>query len=188
VEWQRRYIHSVKALELLEPIGESPELVQAYVQLGDHAAHGNGLQSSAVSLMEKGLTMAERLGDGMGVMQAARLLGHVLVYHTGEIQRGLDLCYRACEEARRMNNPVGLSQAAINLSRKYASLRDPEGALQWAEQAVKASEETGMLQGQIISTLAVALALVLRGDTAEALSRLETARQLAGQSGIELSG
>ena len=187
VEWQRRHTHSVKAVELLEPMGESPELAQAYVQLGDHAAHGHGLKSSAVPLMEKGLTMAEGLGDGMGVMQAARLLGHVLVYHTGEIERGLDLCYRACEEARRMNNPVGLSQAAINLSREYASLRDPEGALRWAEQAVKASEETGMLQGRIISTLAVALALVLRGDTAEALSRLETARQLAGQSGIELS-
>jgi tetratricopeptide (TPR) repeat protein len=187
LDWQRRHTHSVKAVELLEPIGESPELVQAYVQLGDHAAHGHGLKSSAVPLMEKGLSMAERLGDGMGVMQGARLLGHVLVHHTGEIQRGLDLCYRTCEEARRMNNPVGLSQAAINLSREYASLRDPEGALQWAEQSVKASQETGMLQGQIISTLAVALALVLRGDTAEALSRLETARQLAGQSGIGLS-
>ena len=187
LEWQQRHAHSLKAVELLETLGDGPELAQAYVQLGDHAAHGHGLKSSAVPLMEKGMNMAEMLGDGLGVMQAARLLGHVLVYHTGEIQRGLDLCYLAWEEARRMNNPVGLCQAAINLSREYASLRDAEVALHWAEQAEKASEETGMLQSRIISTLAVAWALVLRGDTAEALSRLEAAQQLARESGIELN-
>jgi DNA-binding CsgD family transcriptional regulator len=187
LEWQQRHAHSLKAVELLETLGDGPELAQAYVQLGDHAAHGHGLKSSAVPLMEKGMNMAEMLGDGLGVMQAARLLGHVLVYHTGEIQRGLDLCYLAWEEARRINNPVGLCQAAINLSREYASLRDAEVALHWAEQAEKASEETGMLQSRIISTLAIAWALVLRGDTAEALSRLEAAQQLAKESGIELN-
>jgi tetratricopeptide (TPR) repeat protein len=187
LDWQRRHSHSVKAVELLEPNGESSELAQAYVQLGDHAAHGHGLKSSAVPLMEKGLDMAERLGDGAGVMEAARLLGHVLVYHTGEIQRGLELYHRACEEARRMNNPIGFIAAAINLSREYAFLRDPEAALRWAEQAIEASKEAGTLQGQIISTLAVAWALILRGDATAALSSLETTQQVATKGGIELS-
>ena len=86
LDTERRYSHNVKAVALLEPEGESLQLAQAYVQLGDNAVHGHGDRSSGLPLMEKGLALAERLGDTAGVIEAARWLGHALVYHTGEIQ------------------------------------------------------------------------------------------------------
>src|ERR687896_128165 len=83
---ERRYSHNVKAVALLEPEGESRQLAQAYVQLGDNAVHGHGDRSGGLPLMEKGLALAERLGDTAGGIEAARWLGHALVYHKREIQ------------------------------------------------------------------------------------------------------
>jgi DNA-binding CsgD family transcriptional regulator len=183
----RRYSHHVKAVALLEPEGESLQLAQAYVQLGDDAIHGHGDRSSGLPLMEKGLALAERLGDTAGVIEAARWLGHALVYHTGEIQLGLALYQRCYEEARKIGNLVTLSEAATDLSREYSPLRDAERALQWAERAVDASKQAGTVRQQIASALALAWACILQGDAARACLNQETAEQMARRVGVEIT-
>jgi class 3 adenylate cyclase len=181
----RRNSHSVKAVALLEPEGESPQLALAYVQLGSNAVHGHGERSTGVPLMEKGLALAERLGDSQGVMQAARRLGHALVYHTGEISRGLGLYQRSFEEARKIGNLLTVSEAATALSREYASLRDTDNTLRWAEQAVEPSKQAGTLQLQVQSALGVAWACILQGDAARARLSLGAAEQVARKAGVE---
>jgi hypothetical protein len=57
------YSHCLKAVELLEPQGESPLLAQAYARLGFYIGNRQGPVSAAISLTEKGLALAERLGD-----------------------------------------------------------------------------------------------------------------------------
>jgi tetratricopeptide (TPR) repeat protein len=185
---ERRYSHNVKAVALLEPEGESRQLAQAYVQLGDNAIHGHGDRSGGLPMMEKGLALAERLGDTAGVIKAARWLGHALVYHTGEIQRGLALYQRCYQEARKMGNLVTLSEAAIDLSREYSPLRDAENALRWAEQAVDASKQAGTVRQQMASALALAWACILQGDAPRACLSLETAEQMARKAGVEVGG
>ena len=179
--------HNVKAVALLEPEGESPQLAQGYVQLGWDLAHGHGLNSEAVSLMEKGLSQAERLGDVVGVIEAARMLGHVLVYHTGEIERGLKLFQRGYEEVRNQGDLVRLSEVASELSQEYAYLRDAEEAHLCAEQAIQASRQAGTIRGQTLSALALAWACSLRGDATATLLNLDTAQQLARKAGVEVT-
>jgi predicted ATPase len=181
-----RYSHNVKAVELLEPGGESTQLAQAYVQLGDIAIHGYGQRATGVPLMEKGLALAERLGDTAGVIQAARRLGHALVYHTGEINRGLGLYSQGFEEARKLGNLVVLSDAAYDLAHEYAYLRDSENALRWAEQAVDASKQAGTLRHRVESAVALAWACILQGDASRAHSSLEAAQQVARTVGTEI--
>ncbi len=182
-----RRSHNLNAVELLETEGDSPQLAQAYAQLGDDTAHGLGPISTAVPMMEKGLALAERLGDVPAVIEASRLLGHVLVYHTGEIRRGLDLFQRGCEEARQMGDLVALSEAASGLSREFAYLRVAAEALHWAEQAAGASQQVGTLRQQLVSALALSWARILQGDTEVALASLETVRQLEERAGVEFS-
>jgi len=182
---QKVYSHCLKALALLEPEGEIPQLALAYGHLGWMAAHGYGPRTDAVPLLLKGLDLAERLGDATGVIDIARLLGHVLVYHTGEISRGLKLYQRCCDEARQAGNFVAFSQAAIELSREYNYLRDTGSGLHWAEQGREASQHAGTLPSQLLSNLALAWAQILRGDAAGSISSLETALQTARKGGIE---
>jgi predicted ATPase len=144
-----RQSHNLKAVDLLEPEGESSELARAYAQLGYDAAHGFGERSSAIPLMEKGLALAEGLDDGAGVIAAAGSLGHVLVYHTGQIRRGLEVYQSGCAEARRRGNLIALSEAAGRLSREYAFLRDAGEALRWAQEAAEAAKQSGAFGPQI---------------------------------------
>ena len=182
---EKAYSHCLEAVAVLEAEGEGPQLALAYAQLGYTAAHFREV-APAIPLMEKGLALADQLGDATGVIEAARLLGHVLVYHTGEVRRGLELLHRSCEGARKKGDLVRLSEAAMNLSREYATLRDSESALRWAEEGVEAGKQAGTLRGRVISAISLALARTLRGDSEGVLSGLEGAQQMARKGGLEL--
>ena len=182
----RRYSHNVKAVALLEPEGESPQLAQAYVQMGDDAIHGDGERSTGLPLMERGLALAERLGDSAGIIEATRRMGHALVYHTGEISLGFGLFSRGFEEARNLGNLVVVSEAAFDLSHEFAYLRDSENALRWAGQAAEASKQAGTFRHQVESALGLAWAYILQGDVSRARSSLEAAQQVARTAGTEI--
>ena len=181
------YAHSLKAVELLESEGESPELAQAYALVGWYAAHGFGEKTIAIPMLERGLGQAERLDDPPAAISIARGLGHVLVYHRGEISRGLQMYRQGCEEARQSGDLVTLGLAASELSCEYAYLREPESALRWAVEARHSSEQAGTLRGQVYSGLSLAWARALLGDCVGALSGLETAQRAADRAGIELT-
>jgi DNA-binding CsgD family transcriptional regulator len=180
-----RHSHGVKAVQLLEPEGESPQLSQAYVRLGLSAVHGFGGLSTGLPLMEKGLALAERLGETVEVIEGASALGHALVFHTGEIDRGLGLFRRGFEEAKKTGDLVALSETAGELSWQYAYLRDVQEALPWAEQAVDASKQAGTVGHQVESALELAWACILQGDASRARLSLETAEQVARKAGVE---
>lgn len=186
-DWEKAYEHGLKSVTLLEPQGETSQLARVQALLGYCAAHRSEPVSKAIPLLEKALTLADRLGDAVGVRQAAVLLGVVLVDHAGEVKRGLELVHKSWEGARERNDPVVLSEVAGHLSLCYARLRDAEAALQWAEQAVDASKQSGTFRHQILSTLFLAWASILRGDIPRALLSLETAQQVARKGGIEVS-
>jgi DNA-binding winged helix-turn-helix (wHTH) protein/tetratricopeptide (TPR) repeat protein len=184
---EKGYTHAGKAVTLLEPKGDSVELAQAYARVGHIAAHRNEPLSAGLTPLEKGLALAQRLGDTAGVGEAAASLGHVLVYHAGTMNRGLELAHEGYEAAKRSGDKVLLADAVLRVSESYLTLRDTDGALHWAEEAVEVSSQSGVLFSQIQSSLLLGWASILQGDTARAVLGLETAQQTAKKAGVELT-
>lgn len=191
---EKAYTHAAKAVTLLEPKGDSVELALAYTRFGYIAAHRSEPLSAGImpletgiTPLEKGLALAQQLGDAAGVGEATMSLGHVLVYHAGGIQRGLELAHEGYEAAKRSGDKVLLAEAVLRLSESYLMLRDTDGALRWAEEAVEVSGQSGAFRSQIQSSLLLAWASILRGDTARAVPSLEAVQPTAKKAGIEVT-
>jgi len=185
-DWEAGHSHALKALALLEPEGDSAQLAGAYVQAGHGAAHLDGPISGAIALMEKGLTMAERLDNVAEATLAMNYLGHALVYHAGEIGRGLELHHNSWEMAKERNNLVACAGAAYLLSSDYASLRDVDSTIQWAERGMEVADLSGTMHRKMNCSLRLAWASMLGGHIPRALRGLETAREVAGKISAEL--
>ncbi|MCH8062826.1 MAG: AAA family ATPase, partial [Chloroflexi bacterium] len=178
-DWEVSHSYALKAVELLEPEGESVQLGRAYAQAGHTAAHLSGPISGAIALMENGLAMAEQLGNEVGATNAANHLAHALVYHAGEIERGLELHHRIWEIAKASNNPVASATVAFMLSSAYISLRDVDGAIQWSERGVEAAGIAGLMHRRLLCSLTLAQASILRGEVSRAFQGLEMAQEIA---------
>lgn len=185
---EKGYRHSVESLRLLEPEGDTIELAQAYTRLGLVSAHRQNVPLSAgIASLEKGLALAHRLGDAATLAEAEMSLGHVLVYHVGDIKRGLELAHEGYEAAKRSGDTVLLAETVLRVAEEYLMLLDGDRAWRWAEKALDISSRSGAPRHQILSSLLMGGAYILRGDGPQALLSLETARQLTQRTGVEFS-
>jgi DNA-binding winged helix-turn-helix (wHTH) protein/tetratricopeptide (TPR) repeat protein len=185
---EKGYSHSVEALKLLEPEGDTIELAQAYTRLGMISAHRQNVPISAgIVPLEKGLALAHRLGDAATLAEAKMSLGHLLVYHVGDIKRGLELAHEGYEVAKKSGDTVLLAETVLRVAEDYLMLLDGDRAWHWAEEALDISSRSGSPRHQILSSLLVAGVYILRGDAPQALLSLETARQITKRSGVEFS-
>jgi tetratricopeptide (TPR) repeat protein len=80
-----------------------------------------------------------------------------------------------------------LADTAIRAAEDYLVLLDADGVLRWAEEAVAASNRSGLLRHQIQSTLLHVWLYILRGNTQQALLTLETAQRMAKTAGVEFT-
>ena len=185
---EKGYRHSVESLRLLEPEGDTIELAQAYTRLGLVSAHRQNVPLSAgIASLEKGLALAHRLGDAATLAEAEMSLGHVLVYHVGDIKRGLELAHEGYEAAKKSGDTVLLAETVLRVAEEYLMLLDGDRAWRWAEEALDISSRSDAPRHQILSSLLIGGAYILRGDGPQALLSLETARQLAKRTGVEFS-
>jgi DNA-binding winged helix-turn-helix (wHTH) protein/tetratricopeptide (TPR) repeat protein len=185
---EKGYRHSVEALGLLEPEGDSVELAQAYTRSGLISAHRQNVPPSAgIAPLEKGLALAHRLGDAATLAEAEMSLAHVLVYHVGEIKSGLELAHAGYEAAKKSGETVLLAETALRVAEDYVMLLDADRGWRWAEEAINISTRSGAPRHQILSSLLIARAYILRGDGPQALLSLETARQIAKRAGVGFS-
>jgi tetratricopeptide (TPR) repeat protein len=172
----------------LEPEGDTIELAQAYTRLGLISAHRQNVPLSAgIASLEKGLALAHRLADAVALAEAEMSLGHVFVYHTGDIKRGLELAHEGYEAAKKSGDTVLLAETVLRVAEEYLMLLDGDRVWRWAEEALDLSSRTGSPRHQILSSLLIAGAYILRGDGPQALLNLETAQQLTKRSGVEFS-
>ncbi len=179
LDLEKAYSHGHKALALLEPEGESPELAWTYARLGYMGSmSGREPVSVAIGLVEKSLAIAERLGDPGAIAETELILGQTLLA-AGEIKRALELERKSCESARKSGDLDVLCRGTNALAFAYLRLADANSALLWAEQAADAAKQGGIMRHQIHSAAFQAWASIISGDVAHSLSSLERARKLA---------
>lgn len=188
LDMEKAYWHCQKAIELVGPSRESPQLAQAYARLGLYTAASH-LEpvSAAIAHVERGLAIAERLGDTALITEAETSLANLLAFLAGDAGRALQLYRQSYESAMKGSDSLAVSRAATQLAFFCTTFRDADSALLWAQRAVDASGQAASYRNQALSALLLAWAVMLRGDATGALSSLDTAELVARKGGAPVT-
>lgn len=188
LDMDKAYWHCRRAIELMGPSRESPQLAQAYARLGLYTAASH-LEpvSAAIAHVERGLAVAQRLRDAAVITEAETSLANLLAFLAGDADRALQLYRQSYESAMKSSDSLAVSRAATQLAFFYATFRDADRALLWAQQAVEASGQAASYRNQALSALLLAWAVMLRGDATGALSSLDSAELVARKGGAPVT-
>jgi tetratricopeptide (TPR) repeat protein len=167
-----------RAIEVLEPEGSSPELVQAFVWRSTQLMLDGQTEQSA-SIAERGLRMAEELGLDDARSHLLNNLG-VCDGYSGEAG-GIDRLRQALELAERAGDAEAIGRAFINLPETMESYGKHTEAIELNRIGRERLRRLGALAYEtfVAGNEARALAMVGRYEEAERLGREALAHERA---------
>ena len=186
---QRARAALADAAALLDPLGPSPELVQALVWASTFSML-EGHREDGAAMARRGLEMAERLGLDVARSHLLNTLGSCEV--DGGDVHGLELTREALRLAERTGDVEAVGRAYVNLSSCLAGLRHLEESLAVSERGREATQRLGSpaFEWFVATNQAWVLAELGRFDESDALCRdiLSSQRVVVGVSGFVNAG
>jgi ATP/maltotriose-dependent transcriptional regulator MalT len=128
-----------RAVERMEPLGESPALARALASLSGHQLV-SGHFTDCVATGKRGFEMAERFGLEQPALSALDSYGTALTC-LGDIDGGVRALEEALDRGKRAGIPDEAARAALNLAFVLAGQGQPARALPALEDGIAAAEE-----------------------------------------------
>jgi DNA-binding CsgD family transcriptional regulator len=150
-------------IDVLETLGESPELAVAYASQAALRML-NRDNDEGVAWGEKALTLAHRFADQETVAQALNLIGTSYVM-AGEIERGIGFLDRSIDVARENDLAYRVASGYSMLGSGLGEMYELERSERYSRAFVAHAYEHGMDESYILSWLACVR--VYRGDWRE---------------------
>jgi adenylate cyclase len=177
------------AVALLDPLGPSPELVQALVW-GSTFSMLEGHRDEGAAMATRGLELAGRLGLDVARSHLLNTLGSCEV--DGGDPAGLERTREALRLAETTGDVEAIGRAYVNLSSCLAGMRELAESLAVSERGREATQRLGSpaFEWFVATNQAWVLAELGRFDESDALCReiLATQRVVVGVSGFVNAG
>lgn len=165
--------YNQKALEIRQSLGNQRGVANSLLSLGS-VARKQQEYDKAVEYYTKALQMSE-------AMESVELQGYILAYlgvvynYKKEHAKALEMHERSAALFKSLNSKPGLTEVYFNEASTYLAQKNPEKALQNADQAYAIAADTGNLLFQWNAKELSGRALMSLGKTEDAQQRFEDA-------------
>jgi DNA-binding CsgD family transcriptional regulator len=181
------HARAAEAVEILEPLGDGPELAHAYAacSLLQMAAPDGG---EAIRWGRRAVELAERVGAPAAELMALNAIGAVQLQCFEQLE-GIEALERAAQLAEALGNDYEVGRALANLGAALCEIRQYNRAVSYLERAISFSEERDLDYAADWSRAELAKVRFAEGSWDEADRLAEQAlrhREVSG--GIRLAG
>lgn len=168
--------HGLRALGLLEQVGDARGQAEAHRLLGDAHRRLRRPDRAAVHL-QRAIDLAHQVGDVEEAAGSQLNLGFLRL-ECGDVDAAMELTRAAAQGFERVGHGSGRSIAYGNLADQLLQVGRLDEARKWAEQSLAVSSAIGFRRQAAVAALTIGEIDLAAGCPAAALSRVLEAREV----------